>query len=562
MSHIQFTKVAAKQFQSFEAFELDIVPGKHLIIGENRSSGAASSNGSGKSTLLEVIVWTLYKKTQRGKDPSRNYAGDCWTMVEFQKDGNLYRAERYWKDSTFKNDLKLYMNGEELSLRRKTNTEEELQALIGIPHDLFISSVIVLQGLPMNFTRQTATIRKSTVEEMLGFSLWEQYRTKFDGAYKELDLERRQKESQFLDNKLKMTALNAQIDTLKKTKKSSKDEIDTQITDTKAKIDALSTTIEAGLVQLKAAHDALTAAGDSNQFRSGIQQANSRIYSLQKILRDGNCSECGQSYPKDQYASAKEEYQFNRSKAEKLAVSLHISSAAEKLYNEHVVYVNGLQQEQNFHKNQLVALESRANKQEESTDYSGLEADLQGYVADVNGLKMDLDELNRKMEDLKYLYELMLPSSQFRTFVLEKYINYINQIMDGIVPLVFDGVTFKLIVGPKGTGIELEITRNGKEIDYKSMSGGECKRLDIIVILAFQRFQLESAGISTNLVSLDEIFDALDARGVENVMMCLESLYPESMALYVITHNDSLKSTFTSKIKVVKENDISRIEAA
>jgi DNA repair exonuclease SbcCD ATPase subunit len=553
MSHIQFTKVGAKNFHSFESFDLNIIPGKHLIMG---------GNGFGKSSLLEAIVWTLYKKTQRGKDPSRDYKGDCWTMVEFVKDGNLYRAERFWKDKVHKNDLKLYMNGEECSLRRKTNTEEELQAILGIPHDLFVATVVVLQGLPMNFTRQTATIRKATVEEMIGFSVWEEYRTKFDGAYKELELERRTKEQIFLDTKLKMTALNAQIETLKKTKQSSKDEIQSQI-------EQVTTQLESGRVgylvaqeELAKAKVAAEQAGSSLVIRSKLQHANSRITSLNKILHSGICSECGQYYPAHQVEEAKAEYDFNINTVQKLNKLLEASVAAENLYNQHNNYVNSLHQQQQFYKSQLSALEIRAQQQEVSTDLTPMQEELQGYLQDVNGYKIELEDINRKMEDLKYLYELMLPSSKFRTFVLEKYISYINQIIDSIIPMIFEGVEMKLVVSDSGKGIELQIVRNGKEIEYKSLSGGECKRLDIIVVLAFQRFQLESAGISTNLTSLDEIFDALDARGVENVMMCLESLYPESTALYVITHNDSLKSTFVSKIKVVKENHVSRIEAA
>ena len=91
------------------------------------------------------------------------------------------------------------------------------------------------------------------------------------------------------------------------------------------------------------------------------------------------------------------------------------------------------------------------------------------------------------------------------------------------------------------------------------LSGGERKRLDIIIILSLQRFLLESSGISTNLIVFDEIFDALDNEGVESILECLNYMYSEDTSVYVISHNTDIKGMFDSVLTVEKTDNISQI---
>ena len=156
---IQFQEIGAINFLSYKELFLNIEQQKTLITGVN---------GAGKSTCGEVITYALYKKS-RYKNPSHNGKGDCKVWVTFNKDNHLYKVERFYKDKKEKNNVKLYVDGEEVSHRKSLSTDEEIQKLIGIPYELFISSVVVMQGLPVNFSSLTPTVRKGMVEDMLGF---------------------------------------------------------------------------------------------------------------------------------------------------------------------------------------------------------------------------------------------------------------------------------------------------------------------------------------------------------------------------------------------------------
>lgn len=95
---------------------------------------------------------------------------------------------------------------------------------------------------------------------------------------------------------------------------------------------------------------------------------------------------------------------------------------------------------------------------------------------------------------------------------------------------------------------------------YKSNSAGEQKRIDIAISFAIQDLIMSKEEISTNIALYDEVFDGLDAIGCENVIKLLKDRLNIVSTIFVITHNENLKSLFDNTIKVIKEDGISRME--
>lgn len=95
---------------------------------------------------------------------------------------------------------------------------------------------------------------------------------------------------------------------------------------------------------------------------------------------------------------------------------------------------------------------------------------------------------------------------------------------------------------------------------YKSNSAGEQKRIDIAISLAIQDLIMSKEEISTNIALYDEVFDGLDSIGCENVIKLLKDRLNIVSTIFVITHNEELKSLFEKSITMVKENGISKME--
>lgn len=563
MSKIHFTNIMAKNFHSFEEFNFPIVPGKHLIIGENRSSGSADSNGSGKSTLFEALPWNLWRKSIRDKDSSRNGGGNCYTKVDFIKDGNPYSVERYFKDSKEGNNIKFFVNGDDVSPRLKSGVDEEIQKVLNISPDLFISTIVVLQGLPINFSSLTPTVRKSIVEEMLGFSVWDDIRDNFSSYQREVSMKRSAIDMDLQKSKCEMIALNSKIDTIKKINSTVKGDLLKEMQEVKAKYKEVHlelTNITKRMSEIynnKKGSDLMSEIGGLN---TSLKILKNRSETLKAIVESKICPECEQHYPIQKIKSAESELHGIEPKANKIQLLVNDLSKTLDKFNTDSHTISKLELSKNSYDYQIKTISNKIDNNSVSHNLDEMEENLNTLLLSVNGLTTEMNEIDSTFNNIKYIDGLLLPSSKFRTKVLSKYIDYINSIICSVAPLVFEDVIIQISVDGKSSGVELDVTRKGIPISYKSLSGGEKRRLDIIIILSFQRFLMESSGISSNIIVFDEIFDALDKKGIENVLNCIDSLFPDSMSQYIITHNNSLRSIFSSIIKIVKENDLSRIE--
>ena len=97
---------------------------------------------------------------------------------------------------------------------------------------------------------------------------------------------------------------------------------------------------------------------------------------------------------------------------------------------------------------------------------------------------------------------------------------------------------------------------------YASNSSGEKKRVDIAINLALQSLVASRSNKKLNLIILDEILDSLDDAGVEHIMSLLQEISNDKSSVFVISHNDSIKSVFTNTITVVKENGYSMLSCS
>jgi DNA repair exonuclease SbcCD ATPase subunit len=170
--NIIFKDVRIKNFMSFQSayIELDN-QGFTLVEGVNNNpTDNAKSNGSGKSTLFESIVWALTGTTIRGTTDVNNIYGNgegCSVNLLMEVDGNEYRIVRYKDDVEFKNNLKLYINGEDISGKGLRETQQILEQHLPDVDIQFLGSVVVLgQGLPQRFTNNTPSGRKAILENL------------------------------------------------------------------------------------------------------------------------------------------------------------------------------------------------------------------------------------------------------------------------------------------------------------------------------------------------------------------------------------------------------------
>lgn len=103
------------------------------------------------------------------------------------------------------------------------------------------------------------------------------------------------------------------------------------------------------------------------------------------------------------------------------------------------------------------------------------------------------------------------------------------------------------------------VHNNGEEATYDSLSSGEKRRVDIAISLTIQDMIMSKADLQVNTLFYDELFEALDAVGSENVVELLRTRLQTVDSIFVITHNEQLRPLFDNVVTVTKKDNISTI---
>lgn len=104
------------------------------------------------------------------------------------------------------------------------------------------------------------------------------------------------------------------------------------------------------------------------------------------------------------------------------------------------------------------------------------------------------------------------------------------------------------------------INHLGEEINPLTLSTGERKKADFIVIIAIIKI-LKLRFPQLNLLFLDELLSSVDADGVHNILKILSQVIKESnINTFVINHTVLPHELFDKKIQIYRENGFSKFE--
>ncbi len=150
----------------------------------------SGANGAGKSTILDSITWALFGKARSSSDDdlvNRRAVledGTAAVAYTFALEDSIYRIiRRKQARKATKLELQILTSGDvadgkwkALSETKVRETEEAIITLLHMNYDTFINASFLIQGKADEFTTKTPGKRKEILADLLGVSLWEQYR--------------------------------------------------------------------------------------------------------------------------------------------------------------------------------------------------------------------------------------------------------------------------------------------------------------------------------------------------------------------------------------------------
>ena len=103
------------------------------------------------------------------------------------------------------------------------------------------------------------------------------------------------------------------------------------------------------------------------------------------------------------------------------------------------------------------------------------------------------------------------------------------------------------------------LSRHRDDFTYDSFSEGEKMRIDLSLLFTWRAIARMKNSASTNLLILDEVFDAsLDANGCDEFLKIIHDV--EGSNIFVISHKgDILHDKFQNTLRFTKHKNFSRI---
>lgn len=619
---INFKRIKFSNFFSFKYADIDLTNRGYTIVKgvNNNPIDNSQSNGSGKSSIWEAISYALTGTTIRGVKDVVNNKGDDGAIVEleFDIDNDHYRVCRYKDTKEFKTDLKIYINGEDKSGKGIRDSEKLLAQYIPDLNAQLIGSVIVLgQGLPQRFTNNTPSGRKEILEKLSKSDFMiEDLKNRINDRKQVLAKKLRDVEDTILTKKTRQESIKDQVEATKNRLSSMGDtvELDNKISDLKAslevtgvnlgndkvKLDNLFTDLNNERSQYSTISDRKSAEVNDveSKYKQEIEDQNELVSThklkISSIKNEINriesikdvCPTCGQKIPnvhkpdatnlKENLTKEQEALEILTEKLDNVktkktleidAISKKYDSLKEESYNR------GNELRKSYDDLKRVIDDKQRLFDNDKNQLAKLESTRLSYDTLKNDLIKTIDNLEQSARaiDKELLYNYNIKSDiearqtvvnkmftfatrDFRGLLLSNVINFIDQKAKEYSLEVFgtDKLDFKL------DGNNIDIMYDGKQIE--SLSGGEAKKVDIIIQFAIRDMLCKFLGFSCNILVADELFDACDRLGCQKIIDLISNKLCDIESVFIVTHHSDLNLPEDSIITVEKdENGISRI---
>lgn len=552
--YINFKSVSISGFKSISSAMLDLTnQGIVLVKGVNDWEENSKSNGSGKSSLFESIVWAIYGQTSNGiSDPTNRYLDNgCYVKLVFSIDDTNYTILRSIKHKEYGTSLSVTRDGDDISGRNKTDTEKIIkQDIIPVNKDIFLSTIFLSQGFSNRISLLSPSGRKERIETLSGNSAQvEIFKDKVSDKKQEISDNISSVSNDISYERGKISTIDRQISDLNeiisKSESNNSTKYDVSIDDIKKIATKYSKSLEDHTANMSATKSRMSEVG------SRIREISRRISILESeissyteklsSLRSKKCPTCGQDITGIDLSSMRSEYKSkiasDRSELESIELekktleselSDTINPTAERLDKLIAFARRKVSEAQNI----LIDMSSVRDTSEDRARVDKLKSELLDINSKISKLE---DEYNSLSLDLKVANHcVQIVTKHFRGYLLKNVIDFMNSRLSSYSSMMFSNS--QDVINLRVDAAKLDIYLG--EAQYDTLSGGEARKVDIALVLAQRDLALNVAGITSNLLILDEVLDNLDETATNSVLGVIDIVASTVDSIFIISHND------------------------
>lgn len=589
-----------ENFRRLRSVHLDFKPGVFLVEGRNLDENF-DSNGSGKSSIFYGLSWVLFGKyvspdgkVVRGSVVNKEIDHDCSGLVRLDAGGVDYEVKRFNKHREFGNgffcspqkrnvvgcsfesfnSLTLFQGGGDLFYGSRQKRRDFLCGLFSI--DAFVAKIKKNSRRHRKFFHEELNslklVKETCVAELKVLSEHAESRVRFLKVIEE-NIESLKRE--LSQKTAELRGLKGQYSELKSREKNLP-QFEKRLSELEQQIRELSSQII----------DTSELNRKQNVLQYERRQLEGVIANLTDLASESRCPTCLRPIDGSELESLVLQY-----KEKKLQV--------EKKYESLVSKLNELENSNNLIRGEIEQLQSEYQKlnEEKRLAVERLEFELrevrrhfENGVQEVKRLQRRIEQLqNERRESQREVDRDLTRRIKRRrnvlgsidsdldclSFLANGYDWWFNAIGSDFVQFALGNFykeigkrTTVLLKRIWGEDIAVDLDENGVEIiirgrkfKLQELSTGEQKRVFLAVALASNLVARDFSGWTCNLMVFDEVFDGLDSRGRNDLILMVRELVTAGYSVFVVTHHvDFDINKFDGVFTVVRENGVSTVE--
>ena len=564
------------------------------------------------STTFNAIVYALVGETIQGVSKNLvNINTNTGLMVDlfFQADGVNYEILRTREHHKYGTSLKLFENGGDVSGKGIRDTEKIIsERLPDLTSELLGSVIIIGQGMPQKFTGNTPSGRKEVLEKLSKSDFMiEDIKSRLSTRKNILTFEIRDFDMKIneLQGKLSvynknLEMYNQQLNGLVIPDQSKIEEAEAKRVRAREKLDELNDEAHRITDELYSVREEQSSIREKQfaqeksiekEYSDKISSMQEKKYSLQAKIKSLSdeikrldsvvdiCPTCGQKLPdvhKVDTSEKKDELSKLQDSLNSICgeISLCVSERDEKKSSEVSKYASlliGAKNKENELNTRLSRIKPTiVDYQKEETYQIGVVTELKSAQASYEQRKSELneqitftknaiekinddmlynnmgrDDTNSRLDAVNKM--LTIATRDFRGVLLTNVIEFINKRAKSYCMDIFN--TDKVLICLDGNN--LNVAYNDKM--YENLSGGEQKKVDIILQLSIRDMLCQFSSFSSNILVLDETFEALDYVGCQKVIDVITKRLSDIESVFIITHRSNLSLPADNTITIIKD---------
>lgn len=563
---LTFQKIRAKNFRSIgNAFlEIDYQSYSTTLI-------ASENNGSGKSTLA---IWALYfalfgKPYKAGAKiaslVNSKSTKDCLVEVDFETAGSQWMVRRGYKPGIFEifQDGNLIENEAALA-----DTQGYLQSIIGMDDKAFSNIVALGVDRFVPFVQMSAPERRAFVEQMLDLivisgmnkltkekvstlkkvldqihydiSMLESRR---DGRLRTVNILETKKQQRLEESGSELAGHQSEIIKLKAMVAAADkkiEELTLTITagasDKVGKVNGLISQFKSKAADIKRNADNVINLHDCPTCKQGVTEAHKSLIAAAAEVEAGKLTEPLQKLDSE-LLKAQEVVAQNNAIAESIKKIIPVRDNLKSKLSGHEMMVKQIE-------SKMVDSNEDGLIQTEQDEIAKIDLDI---VAKSNSLANE----KRLETDMLQLLQI-LKDDGIKASIVAQYLPFLNQTINSILDQL--NLYVQINIDSEFNVSMFAPDRKGQTIE--NLSTGQCRRIDLAVLIAWREIAKNKASVDCNVLILDEILENLSSSGVDEFMEMWSTIGAETNLIVISQRASEFDQYFDRTIRYSLKNDM------